>query len=449
MAVLAIAILPNLMAAQEPVLEASARATLEEVVRFDFDQATLSSEAEQLLRAKLPILNESAGVVLLLEGRADERGSIEYNLALGGRRAESVRDFLVGLGISADRLTTTSFGEERPLVSGSDAAAWAQNRRVEFMISGVSEGMVAGGVEPPPAAGVEPTPIGGDAVALDVDRPDPGLVQGPGVVGGVAVVTPDEAPAQLVRSRPNLERDRRSRFYGAPTTPTANASAGQADYLWVSRSSTWSAEWLGAEEIESVEFDGLVESFVVEGELRTALPYIRVRLTLNPGFRVRLGDALQVFRPARVNPELGVIQRPQGVVFVTRVTPTVVEAVVLEVCGRVRVGDYVRPAPVHDLESGEYPESVTNRSEGTVIEFGDVHQLYGLRKMTILDQGARDGVDIGDEYVSFFGDGSTEEVTGRVRVVLVEDETSSAEIVNVLGPVFKTGTTVHLDRKMR
>jgi peptidoglycan-associated lipoprotein len=403
LAVLAIAILPNLMAAQEPVLEASARATLEEVIPFDFDRSTLSSEAEQLLRAKLPILSERVSVVLILEGHADERGSIEYNLALGGRRAESVRDFLVGLGISADRLTTTSFGEERPLVRGSDAGAWAQNRRVEFVVSGVSEGMVAGGVDP--------TPIGGDAVE---------------------VVTPDETPTQLVRSRPNSERDRRSRFYGAPATATAITAAEEPDYLWVSRASTWSAEWLGAQEIESVEFDGRVESFVAEGILRTALPYIRVRLTLNPGVRVRLGDALQVFRPARVNPELGVIQRPQGVVFVTRVTPNVVEAVVLEAYGRVRVGDYVRPAPLHDLDPGEYPEPVTNRSEGTLIEFGDIHQLYGLGKVTILDKGARDGVDIGDEYVSFFGDGSTEEVTGRVRVVLVEDETSSAEIVNVL-----------------
>ena len=79
-----------------------------------------------------------------LEGHADERGSTEYNLALGSRRAESVRDFLSGFGISADRLMTTSFGEERPLVSSSDETSWAQNRRVEFSITGgeivVSEG---------------------------------------------------------------------------------------------------------------------------------------------------------------------------------------------------------------------------------------------------------------------------------------------------------------------
>ena len=149
MAVLALVIFPGLMAGQEPV-QAPARATLEELVRFDFDEATITAEAEQLLRAKLPILRDSVEFRLLLEGHADERGSIEYNLALGGRRAESVRDFLIGLGISADRLTTTSFGEERPVLNRSDAEAWAQNRRVEFLITGVPGPTVAGGDPPTP-----------------------------------------------------------------------------------------------------------------------------------------------------------------------------------------------------------------------------------------------------------------------------------------------------------
>ncbi len=76
MAVLALVIFPGLLAGQEPV-QATARATLEEVVRFDFDEATITGEAEQLLRAKLPILRDSAAFRLLLEGHADERGSIE------------------------------------------------------------------------------------------------------------------------------------------------------------------------------------------------------------------------------------------------------------------------------------------------------------------------------------------------------------------------------------
>ena len=74
---------------------------------------------------------------------------------------------------------------------------------------------------------------------------------------------------------------------------------------------------------------------------------------------------------------------------------------------------------------------------------------YGLREVVILDVGSLDGVDIGDEYVAFFGDGSTEEIVGRIRVVLTEEETSSARIVTVEGPLFGAGTTVYLDRKMR
>ena len=113
-----------------------ARATLEAVVRFDYDESVITAAAERILRAKLPILRNSPSVRLRLEGHADERGSTEYNLALGSRRAESVRDFLSGFGIPANRFTTTSFGEERPAVNRMDEAAWAQNRRVESVVSG-------------------------------------------------------------------------------------------------------------------------------------------------------------------------------------------------------------------------------------------------------------------------------------------------------------------------
>ncbi len=117
-------------------LRDDARATLEAVVQFEYDESGITAAAERILRAKLPILQSSPGVRLRLEGHADERGSTEYNLALGSRRAETVRYFLSGFGISADRFTTTSFGEERPAVNRSDEAAWAQNRRVEFVVSG-------------------------------------------------------------------------------------------------------------------------------------------------------------------------------------------------------------------------------------------------------------------------------------------------------------------------
>ncbi len=113
-----------------------ARSTLEEMVNFDYDESVITNEAEQILRRKIPILRNSPTVRIRMEGHADERGSTEYNLALGSRRAESVSEFLAGFGISGDRFTTTSFGEDRPLVNHSDEAAWARNRRVEFVITG-------------------------------------------------------------------------------------------------------------------------------------------------------------------------------------------------------------------------------------------------------------------------------------------------------------------------
>ena len=430
MAALVLAIFPGFMAGQELALGDPARATLEEVVHFDYNDVTITAEAEQLLRAKVPILSSGTTVGLRLEGHADERGSIEYNLALGGRRAESVREFLAALGVSVEQLTATSFGKERPLVSRSDEGAWAQNRRVEFVITSVSG----------------PTLAGGDPWELVVVQPEQTLV------GDVAVDPPptDEVQPSLVRTRPNLERDRRSRFYRDPLAAAVSRGAvNRPDDLWVPRSAMWSAEWLGPASLEEVEFDGRIDSFVTEGDLRTAFPYTWVRLDLEPGFRVRLGDALQIYRPARVNRELGVVLRPLGVMSVTRVAPNAVEGLVLEVFGLVHEGDFVRPAPAFDLRPGDLPEMVTNRTAATVIEFGELHQMYGLRQVVMLDRGSRNGVDIGDEYVVFSGDGSTEEVVGRLRVVLTEEETSSAEIVALDAPVFNIGTAIHLDRKMR
>jgi peptidoglycan-associated lipoprotein len=113
-----------------------ARSTIEEMVFFDYDMAEITADAEASLRSKLPILRNSPHLMIRMEGHADERGSNEYNVALGSRRAEAVRQWLSDSGISGDRFTTTSYGEDRPLVNRSDEEAWARNRRVEFVITG-------------------------------------------------------------------------------------------------------------------------------------------------------------------------------------------------------------------------------------------------------------------------------------------------------------------------
>jgi len=114
---------------------ADARAILEERVHFDFDESAIRPDAERVLRQKVEVLRASPDVELRLEGHTDERGSAEYNQALGSRRAQAVLDFLLEHGIPEERFVTTSYGEERPLVAQSSESAWAQNRRVEFVIT--------------------------------------------------------------------------------------------------------------------------------------------------------------------------------------------------------------------------------------------------------------------------------------------------------------------------
>jgi len=101
-------------------------------IQFDFDQFTLSSEARQILNANAKYLKAMSDVKVVIEGHCDERGSDEYNLALGESRALAAKSYLVSLGISAKRLSVISYGEEKALVDASNENAWAQNRRAEF-----------------------------------------------------------------------------------------------------------------------------------------------------------------------------------------------------------------------------------------------------------------------------------------------------------------------------
>ena len=115
---------------------AAARSTLEEMVFFDYDMSEIRDDAAAVLRRKVAILRASPQVRIRIEGHCDERGSTEYNLALGNRRAEAIRQFLAGFGLSEDRFEIVSFGEGRPLAQGSNESSWARNRRGQFVITG-------------------------------------------------------------------------------------------------------------------------------------------------------------------------------------------------------------------------------------------------------------------------------------------------------------------------
>ena len=105
-----------------------------EDIYFDFNESVLLPEAQEILREKAKWLRDHPDVSVIIEGHCDERGTHEYNIALGERRAQSVKAFLINLGIVESRLTTTSYGEERPVDPGHDEEAWAKNRRAHFVI---------------------------------------------------------------------------------------------------------------------------------------------------------------------------------------------------------------------------------------------------------------------------------------------------------------------------
>jgi peptidoglycan-associated lipoprotein len=101
---------------------------------FDYDQYTLREDARMALRSNARALGERPGIRITIEGHCDERGSEKYNLALGDMRANAAKDFLVSLGVSAGRIDTVSYGEERPFCEDHDEECWQNNRRAHFVM---------------------------------------------------------------------------------------------------------------------------------------------------------------------------------------------------------------------------------------------------------------------------------------------------------------------------
>jgi peptidoglycan-associated lipoprotein len=106
----------------------------QDVIYFDTDTFNIDSQDQAALRTQAQYLTQYANVRATVEGHADERGTRDYNLALGERRANAAKNYLVSLGIAANRITTVSYGEERPAATGSSESAWAQNRRAVTVV---------------------------------------------------------------------------------------------------------------------------------------------------------------------------------------------------------------------------------------------------------------------------------------------------------------------------
>ena len=106
-----------------------------EDVHFAYDQAQLSDQARAILERHALWLQNHRAAKVTIEGHCDERGTVDYHLALGEQRARAVRDYLVNLGVAGDRLTSVSYGKEKPLDPASHEAAWARNRRAHFLVT--------------------------------------------------------------------------------------------------------------------------------------------------------------------------------------------------------------------------------------------------------------------------------------------------------------------------
>jgi peptidoglycan-associated lipoprotein len=120
---------------------AAARLRLLETIYFEYDADELRDDARASLDAKIAILNANPSLRIRVAGHCDERGSDEYNIALGRRRAESAKRYLTDRGVDASRIETSSFGRERPAVQGTTEEAWSKNRRDEFEITAGGENL--------------------------------------------------------------------------------------------------------------------------------------------------------------------------------------------------------------------------------------------------------------------------------------------------------------------
>jgi peptidoglycan-associated lipoprotein len=116
------------------ILLVDAIMVIRERVHFNFDKYNIRDDAAAVLQVKAEVLSDFPGLRITIEGHCDERGSIEYNQALGQRRADATVRYLVSLGLSEDMFKTVSYGKERPVAQGSDEDAWQMNRRSEFVI---------------------------------------------------------------------------------------------------------------------------------------------------------------------------------------------------------------------------------------------------------------------------------------------------------------------------
>jgi peptidoglycan-associated lipoprotein len=119
---------------EEPPAPPQLKESQFQTIYFDFDKYNLRSDARAGLDKNYQLLNEFPNAIIKIEGHCDERGTIEYNISLGEKRAEAAQDYLIGLGVQPHRISIITYGKERPVDPGHNEAAWAKNRRAAFRV---------------------------------------------------------------------------------------------------------------------------------------------------------------------------------------------------------------------------------------------------------------------------------------------------------------------------
>jgi nucleoid-associated protein YgaU len=317
---------------------------------------------------------------------------------------------------------------------------------------------------PETAGAAEPTE---SAEAGQSARPEPARAE---------PAEPAESIAEAQPAAPPEQQDREERAWRIEqadrTSPSGRSTAFRSEEagrrrnqvqsrdahqrMAVPQDAFYSAEWL-VPSLSRPLGSGTLRNFVaMEGARRfqgvTARPFDELEIAVDTDFSPREGQELQVFRVVRQIEGLGWVVRPTGSVTVLRDEGESVVGMVNRQFAPIALGDQVRPVPDFPLSPGQEAQDVQVGSlSATILEWGDPHQLQQFGDVAFLDVGTRDGVAVGDEFVvaAQTEGGVSPNVAGRLQVVGVSETVASARVVQQDGPVFDTGVTVYLAKKMR
>ena len=266
------------------------------------------------------------------------------------------------------------------------------------------------------------------------------------------VVVESASPAQPAPPpRPTKDPERTVFYQPAATAGFGLIAAFDQTRLAVPRETSYSAPWLAplgeTPHIGQIlEFSGADDEHTPRS---TALAFDRLEVSFNGPTPPR-GSELLAFRIERTIAGVGSVLVPTGVLAVSDPVPGGGVALVVDVFDRMKLGDYLMPIPDFTLQPGARSVATNTGADATIVGFAGDHTLQELHDIAFLDQGSDNGVKVGDEYIAVWieGTGTPPTEEGRLLVISVHPDHSSAQIIEMKNPIFETGVRVRLDRRM-